>query len=154
MEPPNPLSSPNLPDEGKGRTVEIRYALLDSRRYPAMYLPYQLFLSSHRRRALPCISSTFPDDFVVEIMRLIRSRRAVRVECYGRARSTVPFPVATKVWHKARPAANARCIFIAVHFLSVRGITFFNLLSSAFSTSSYIGRSLPRLVLIVRELRK
>lgn len=38
--------------------MEIRYALLDSRRYPAMYLPYQLFLSSHRRRrrALPCIS--------------------------------------------------------------------------------------------------
>lgn len=119
-------SSPNPLDEGKGGgTVEIRYALLDSRRYPAMYLPYQLFLSSHRRRALPCISSTFPDDFVAEIMRLIRSRRAVRAECCGRARSTVPFPVATKVWHKARFAANARCIFIAVHFLSVRDVTFF-----------------------------
>lgn len=109
----------------RGGAVEIRYALLDSRRYPAMYLPYQLFLSSHRRRALPCISSTFPDDFVAEIMRLIRSRRAVRAECCGRARSTVPFPVATKVWHKARFAANARCIFIAVHFLNVRDISFF-----------------------------
>lgn len=69
--------------------VEIRYALLDSRRYPAMYLPYQ-----RRRRRVPslCISSAYPDDFVAEIMRLIRSRatRLVWAECRGRGpRSTV-----------------------------------------------------------------
>lgn len=129
MESPNPLSSSAKPaGRGKGGTVEIRYALLDSRRYPAMYLPYQLFLSSRRhrrrRRALPCISFAFPDDFVAKIMRLIRSRRAVRAECCGRARSTVPFPVATKLRHKARSAANARCISIAVHFLRVHDVTF------------------------------
>lgn len=78
--------------------MEIRYALLDSRRYPAMYLPHRLFLSSppsrrrRRRRALPCISFAFPDDdFVAEIMRLIRRQRAVRTECYGSTVS-VPFP--------------------------------------------------------------
>jgi len=136
------------------KAVEIRYALLDSRRYPAMYLSYQLFLSSHRRRrrALPCISFAFPNDFVAKIMRLIRSRRAVRTECCGRARSTVPFPVATKLRYKARSAANARCIFIAVHFLNVRDVRFFfNLLPPRFR---HIGRSSSRLILIIPELRK
>lgn len=148
MEPPYPGLLAEAAGRGKGergRTVEIRYALLDSRRYPAMYLPYQLFLSSHRRRrrAFPCISFAFPDDFVAKIMRLIRSRRAVRAECCGRARSTVPFPVATKLWHEARSAANARCIFIAVHSLCVRVCAralawhhfFFNLLLPTFLTS-------------------
>lgn len=42
LEPPSSLS-PRC-SRRTGGMVEIRYALLDSRRYPAMYLPYQLSL--------------------------------------------------------------------------------------------------------------
>lgn len=79
LEPPSSLS-PRC-SRRTGGMVEIRYALLDSRRYPAMYLPYQLSLSPSL--SLPLIPLRFlvspaalPYDFVAEIMRLIRSRRA------------------------------------------------------------------------------
>lgn len=76
-----PLSPPNPSDgEGTGGMLEIRYALLNSRRYPAMYLPYQR-CRRRRRRFLVYLSSAYPDNFVAEIMRLIREsrERVVRV---------------------------------------------------------------------------
>jgi len=68
--------------------MEVRYALLDSRRYPAMYLSYQLPLSlslslalfPSNYRAVAARVSSLRVSVAVEIMRLIRSRRAVRVE--------------------------------------------------------------------------